>query len=135
MLQCVDIAVWPFAVAHHDRVETPIQSAGPDRVDRPGDVGRLSIIGSIPRIRSDISFNLRQQGLDLRGVIFRSRRQRLGDDVLGMGIDTQMLFGVCQVFSVTDLSCGYSVFDRDGKLVEGFPPFFDRFSPLFSDVL
>ena len=43
--------------------------------------------------------------------------------------------GVCQVFSVTDLSGGYSVIEKDGKLVEGFPPFFDRFSPLFSDVL
>ena len=41
----------------------------------------------------------------------------------------------CQVFSVTDLSGGYSVFEKDGKLVEGFPPFFDRFGPLFSDVL
>ena len=57
-------------------------------------VDRPSIIGSIPRIRGDVSFNLCQQGLDLRGVIFRSRRQRLGDDLLGMGIDTQMQFAL-----------------------------------------
>ena len=56
--------------------------------------------------------------------------------ILGCGYwPLQPKHWVCQVFSVTDLSGGDSVFEKDGKLVEGFPPFFDRFGPLFSDVL
>ena len=51
---------------------------------------RPSIISSIARTSGDFSRYLLKHRLDLRGIIPRSCRQRLGDNLAGIGIDPQM---------------------------------------------